>query len=63
MFTPVNENEHMEEEIEGDIVPRWLISDEREEDSGDSLLDEIDDGGTKVQSTTSILVADTCQSM
>ena len=49
-FTPANENEDMEE-IEGDIVPMWLISDEKEEDNDDSLLDEISikiDGGAEI---------------
>ena len=64
-FTPANENEDMEE-IEGDIVPMWLISDEKEEDNDDSLLDEISikiDDGTEVHcSSTSTPVPDTCRS-
>ena len=48
-FTSANENKETEEEIEGDIVPKWLIGDEEENENDDSLLDEISteiDGGT-----------------
>ena len=48
--TVANENEDMEE-IEGDIVPRWLISDEKEDDNDNSLLNDIHieiDGETEI---------------
>ena len=50
-LTSSNENKETEEEIEGDIVPKWLIGDEEENENDDSLHDEISteiDGGTEV---------------
>ena len=47
-FPSSNENKDMEE-IEGDVIPRWLMNDEEEIDSSDSMLAEISikiEGGT-----------------
>ena len=53
------------DEKDGDVVPRWLITDEEEEENGNSFLDEISmkvDHGTEAECTSSTPVADTCQS-
>ena len=47
-FTTSNENEEVEE-IEGNIIPSWLMNDEEEIDNDKSMLDDISikiEGGT-----------------
>jgi len=51
-LTAANENKEMEK-IEGDTIPGWEISDEKEDDNDYSLFDKISteiDGGNKVLS-------------
>ena len=49
-----NENENEEvEEIEGDIIPQWLISDDKEEDNDTNLYKDI---SIKIEGGTNVLV-------
>jgi len=51
-FNSTIKNEDTEER-EGHLIPRWMITDEEEEDNDDNLLDEICidiDGGTEIKS-------------
>ena len=46
------EDEEMEE-IEGDIIPQWLISDDKEEDNDTNLYKDI---SIKIEGGTNVLV-------